>query len=66
MARIPDSYLDLLNQKKAFASLATVMTGDTSLVRLPRREHPREHRQRSSQISDLETGRAGRARNHGP
>src|SRR5689334_25418481 len=25
MARIPDNYLDLLNQKKAFANLATMM-----------------------------------------
>ena len=32
MARIPDNYLDLLNQKKAFASLATVMTNGSPQV----------------------------------
>ena len=32
MARIPDNYLDLLNQKKAFASLATVMANGSPQV----------------------------------
>ena len=32
MARIPDNYLDLLRQKKAFASLATVMTNGSPQV----------------------------------
>lgn len=32
MARIPDNYLDLLNQKKAFASLATVMANGSPHV----------------------------------
>ena len=32
MSRIPDNYLDLLNQKKAFASLATVMANGSPQV----------------------------------
>ena len=32
MARIPDNYLDLLRQKKAFASLATVMANGSPQV----------------------------------
>jgi nitroimidazol reductase NimA-like FMN-containing flavoprotein (pyridoxamine 5'-phosphate oxidase superfamily) len=32
MARIPDNYLDLLNQKKAFASLATIMANGSPQV----------------------------------
>ena len=32
MARIPDNYLDLLNQKKAFASLATIMENGSPQV----------------------------------
>jgi PPOX class probable F420-dependent enzyme len=32
MARVPDEYLDLLNQKKAFASLATVMANGSPQV----------------------------------
>ena len=32
MARIPDNYVDLLNQKKAFANLATVMANGSPQV----------------------------------
>jgi len=32
MARIPDNYLDLLNQKKAFANLATMMADGSPQV----------------------------------
>ena len=32
MARIPDNYVDLLNQKKAFAHLATVMANGSPQV----------------------------------
>ena len=33
MTTIPDKYLDLLQQKKAFASLATVMSDGSPQVR---------------------------------
>ena len=54
MAAVPDKYLDLLQQKKAFAGLATVMPDGTPQVTPVWFDYaggqcPGEHRQRAGQ-----------------
>jgi len=72
MARIPDNYLDLLNQKKAFAILATVMANGSPQVTPVWfdyqggniRVNTAKGRVKSRTLKP--GARAGRARNHGP
>jgi hypothetical protein len=68
MPTIPDAYLDLFQQKKAFANLATMMpdgTPQVTPVRLQWQRDPREQRQRPHQDPQHATGFAGRAIHHG-
>ena len=70
MAAIPDKYLDLLEQKKAFASLATAMPDGSPQV-TPVWFDYRDGRIRvntakgQSQGTQHEIGSAGRPRDHG-
>jgi hypothetical protein len=54
MAIVPDKYLDLLQRKKAFAIISTVMPDGSpqvtpGLVRLHQRDRSSEHRARPGQ-----------------
>ena len=70
MAAIPDKYLDLLQQKKAFANLATLMPDGSPQVTPVWIDYtdgadPLQHRQGAGQGAQSESRVAGGARHHG-